>query len=144
MALSRKSPTRGKEDILRRTWVKRVTLGNCHLSLLSVNKYCRTHVIKIRTFRDNMIPHVQRYSTHNNATQFLDAGVKVVAEPWGKGDINKHFEEGNLKLCASCYRNSHGQYLESKVFVDNVLTGDLCTYLASSDTTSFRSMPGFQ
>jgi len=35
-----------------------------------------------------MIPHVQRHSIHNDATQFLDAGVKVIAEHWGKGDTN--------------------------------------------------------
>ena len=49
-------------------------------------------MVKIITFRDNVIPHLQTHSKHNDATQVLDAGVKVVAEPWGKGDThNTHF-----------------------------------------------------
>ena len=52
-----------------------------------------------------MIPHVQGHSKHNDATQFLDTGVKVVAEPWGKGDTrNKIFADRNLKIFGSCYK----------------------------------------
>ena len=35
-------------------------------------------MIKNITF---VLPHAQRHSKHNDATQFLDTGVKVVAEP---------------------------------------------------------------
>jgi len=45
------------------------------------NKNCMKNVIKIITSRDNVVPHAQRHSTHNDATQFLNAGVKVVAKP---------------------------------------------------------------
>ena len=91
MALSRKSPTLDNEDILKRTCLN--MLRSEITSLLSGTKDSRTHVIKIITFRDNVIPHVHRHSTHNDATQFLDEGVKVIAESWGKGDTNKHFAD---------------------------------------------------